>query len=694
MDIPRDVARPLLVLGAAAMLTAVPVGFVTGVAGVKELPWLSLGAVFLVASVIVRHRRPDDASANWFAVAGGLFGLIQGLDAVLAVLARDALRPTALAWASLGYHLGGVAAVISMAHLLGTFPDGRASAREGRTLRVLPVLYVFPPLALAASPVVVLPYYHGDTRPIPNVLHLPAVAVLEPLAIIGLRLIPTGLLAGVALLVLRYRAGSREVRRRIRWLLLPALLAAFAAVLDLISLTALPNEVPRLVVDGVWLGSLVALPVAITIALLRPSLLDVDRVLQRSLVYGSLWTLIALTYVAAAAALGLAAGQRFDVGVAILLTVIATLVFQPARRRLEGTADRWVFGTRADPARLVARLGATLAETFDLDTLLPHIAETLRLGIGSRWVRVRLHAATGHAPAVVAGEPPDPGEPSALTVPIVLGSERLGQVECGPKANGTPVTEDDVELVTTLARQAALAVRNVKLTAELTDRLEQMREQAVELERSRNRLVRAQETERRRIERNIHDGVQQDLVALLSHTGRFRNRMARDPAGAELLLDQLQAGLRRVIADLRELAHGIHPTLLADRGLLEAVEALAARSSIPVTVRADPDLRGRRFPEEVEGASYFTIAEALTNVLKHAGADRAEVALSRSNGCLLIEVRDDGTGFDRAGGDGDGLSNLTERLAALGGQLEVHSSQEGTTIRAALDVSDAVPAGG
>lgn len=196
-------------------------------------------------------------------------------------------------------------------------------------------------------------------------------------------------------------------------------------------------------------------------------------------------------------------------------------------------------------------------------------------------------------------------------------------------------------------------MRNVRLTAEL--------------EASRVRLVRAQEAERRRIERNIHDGAQQDLVALIGHTAHVRSELRRDPAAGEAALTELQTGLHRVIGELRELAHGIHPSLLTDRGLLEAVEALASRSTVPVSVRADPALRGQRFAEEVEGAGYFTIGEALANVAKHAAATRAEVSLSRTNGALCIEVHDDGAGFDPVTTVGEGLVNLAERLAALGG---------------------------
>jgi signal transduction histidine kinase len=691
MPILRRLAGPLLLLGAAGQLIAFPVGIAAGM-GSKELPWLSIGIAFVAMAALVYRRLPDQAIAIWFAIVGGLFGVIQSLDGVLTALGDAPDRAVELAWTSLVYHLGAVGAVTAFAHLLGLFPDGAASASETRVLRLLRVLFVFPPLAFVANETVALPYYHA-TAPVPNPYHLSALAPLDLTASIGLGLTPAALIVGVVLLVRRYRRGSRDVRQRIRWLLIPATLAGFAASIDTLTLLA-PEAVPRVVVDALWLTSLLALPVAISIALLRPGLLDVDRVLRRSLVYGSLWTVIALTYVGAAAPPGLVAGQRFDVGIAILLTVAATLVFQPARRRLEELADRWVFGARVDPARLVSRLGASLAETFDLDTLLPHIAQTLQHGLGLRWVRVGLATESGRGPEALAGTAPVEDVAPAAIVPIVLGAESLGFVECGPRSNGTPLTEDDVVLVTTLARQAALAVRNVKLTAELGVRLQQVHDQATELERSRTRLVRAQEAERRRIERNIHDGVQQDLVALLGHAGRLQTQLARDPAGAAAVLEQLQSGLQRVIADLRELAHGIHPTLLTDRGLLEAVEALAARSPIPVTVRADPSLRGLRFSEAVEGAGYFTVAEALTNVLKHADAQQAAVSLVRANGVLRLEVSDDGTGFDRPTGAGDGLLNLAERLEALGGRLEVDTGGQGTTVRALLSIPGPVSSGG
>jgi signal transduction histidine kinase len=359
------------------------------------------------------------------------------------------------------------------------------------------------------------------------------------------------------------------------------------------------------------------------------------------------------------------------VGWAITLTAVATLALQPVRAWLQRIADRWVFGTKTDPTRVIARLGATLEDTYELESLLPFMATALEDGLGLEWARVVL-------------EPSDPVDEQfpALTVPIVLHDERLGVVECGPKTSGE-LTDEDKAVVATLARQAALAVRNVRLTTQLS-------EQAAELAGSRARLVRAEEAERRRMERNIHDGVQQDLVALIGQAGRVRTRLEREPEAVAEELATLQSGLERVLGDLRELASGIHPSLLRDRGLLAAVEALAARNPVPVLVRADLSLRSLGLAEEIEGAGYYTVAESLANSLKHADASQVEVTLSRSNGSLQISIHDDGKGFEEGALHGHGLVNLSERLAALGGRLDVTSGAGiGTTVFATLALPEA-----
>jgi len=634
----------------------------------KELPWIAGTAIFVAAAALVYRRRPDAPVARWFATSAGLVGIVQALDGFL-LRATATLPASRLAWLALAYQLVSVAGGIALTHLLGLFPDGRAERPfERRLLRGLWWLVPAPFLGLVTTTSLVLPGYH-QSGTIANPHQLESLAWAGPLVGGLLSVLQGVFVLGVVLLVPRYRRAGTERRRQIRWLLVPTVFAAGVAVIDLVAWQLLPDGTPsagaELGLTVLWIIAIASLPLAIAIGVLRPDLLDVDRLIRRSLVYAALWAAIAIVYVAAAAGLGLAASRRLPLGLAIALTVGATLLFQPARARLERAADRWVFGTRTDPAHLVRALGATLEGTVELESLLPRMADTLQEGLGVTWARVRLDTAP---------DEPTSGDPPALTVPIELDGDRLGVVECGPKQQGT-LSADDAALVATFARQAALAVRNVRLTAEL--------------ERSRARLVRAQETERRRIERDLHDGVQQDLVALLGHSARVRREWDRDPAAGPPALDDLQEGIAQVLGQLRELAHGIHPSVLSDRGLLEAIESLAARSAVPVAVRADPELRELRFAQEIEGAGYFTVAEALANASKHAAASAIAVTLAHRQGGLDITVRDDGCGFDPATADGDGLANLTERLAALGGRLVVEARPgAGTTLSAHLRLAD------
>jgi len=262
----------------------------------------------------------------------------------------------------------------------------------------------------------------------------------------------------------------------------------------------------------------------------------------------------------------------------------------------------------------------------------------------------------------------------------------VGRIECGPKDGD--YSAEDRELLATLAGQAATAIANVRLAAQLSERL-------TELARSRARIVSAQDAERRRIERNIHDGAQQQVVALITKLRLARNQLDRgEPPAA--LLNELQADarelltdLRELLTDLRELAQGIHPPVLSDNGLVAAVEARASRLPLNVVVRADDGLRMRRLAEDVEGAAYYVICEALTNVVKHAAATEGEVALCAVNGSLQIEVRDDGVGVGTPNGRGTGVTSMRDRVEALGGALRIES-RPGTGTRVHVEL----PAGG
>jgi signal transduction histidine kinase len=213
-----------------------------------------------------------------------------------------------------------------------------------------------------------------------------------------------------------------------------------------------------------------------------------------------------------------------------------------------------------------------------------------------------------------------------------------------------------------------------------------VQEQLDELAKSRARIVVAQDEERRRIERDIHDGVQQQVVALIAKLRLARNRLGRGES-ADRVLAEVQSDAGELLVDLRELAHGIHPPVLTDGGLVAAVESRAARLPMTVLVRADDALRGSRFDPDVEAAAYFVVCEALTNVVKHAAAHEAAVELAAVDGHLSLVVRDDGAGTAVVNGRGHGLTNLRDRVEALGGRLVIDSrAGAGTSVSAELPV--------
>jgi len=237
-----------------------------------------------------------------------------------------------------------------------------------------------------------------------------------------------------------------------------------------------------------------------------------------------------------------------------------------------------------------------------------------------------------------------------------------------------------------LAGRLALAIRNSQLSAELSHHVD-------ELAASRARLVQAEEVGRRRLERDLHDGVQQELVGVLARLGLARNQLRRDRDLAETTLREAQVDAQRALEGLQELARGIHPAILTDRGLVEAVEERATRMTVPVEIHANGLNQGARYPLELEGAAYFFVSEGLANVLKYASATRVHIRFHNEPGQLVVAVEDDGRGFDPVSVKKSGLRGLEDRISALGGRVEVVSRPgQGTELRAFLPVSEAVHA--
>ena len=276
------------------------------------------------------------------------------------------------------------------------------------------------------------------------------------------------------------------------------------------------------------------------------------------------------------------------------------------------------------------------------------------------------------------GLPVFPGATTAFEVSH--GGERLGALTLA-KRPGEALTPVEARLAAQLAAQAGLVLHNAGLT-------EQLKERMAELRASRKRIVEAADSERRRLERNIHDGAQQQLVALSVMARLAETSVDGDKEGARALVVQAQVDATNALANLQDLARGIYPPLLADQGLAAALEAQARRSPVPVTVEADGL---GRYPQEAEAAIYFCVLEALQNIAKYAVASRAAVRLAGQVGpgsVLEFSVADDGAGFDLgSAGYGTGLQGMADRMAALGGDLQVRSQPgHGTTVTGRLPV--------
>jgi signal transduction histidine kinase len=685
----RAVCIVLAAVGGCALAAAVAIELATG--DPAGAGWVLVGpAPVYAAGLAGAFGRPAHRVAAWLLACGAMFGLSVCLGDVLPYMTGSA------AWlVLLAAEIVGNASVVTGIGLIGLFPTGTPQRRGERwVLGAVAAMAVALPLLVGISsrtPPTDLFGYSG-TPAIANPLFLPAAHPIGPAAV-GLHH-AFGVLAvlGVIMLYLRYRRSASEDRRRIRFLLVGAVAATvvFGALTALALAAPQPSLFQDVAIFVLWALAVVFVLGALVVPLSQDGVLGIDQSARRSMVYRALWLVIAVAYVAAAATLGLLASHFLPVGPAVLLAVGATLAFQPVQRRLERLADRWVFGDRLDGYEVLSRFGSMLEFSPGPADLLPRLADAIRRGLGLQWARVRLDiaAAGGSLPTVgAAGIEPDEVAEPALVVPLINAGTVLGRIECGHRRDG-PLLDEDRRLLASRAGQAATAARNLHLTAELSARLEVIRRQTAELTASRARVALAQDAERQRIQRDLHDGVQQDVVALTAKLALARERLRRGDQRADESFAELQRELGDLLGQLRDFAHAIHPPVLADQGLLEAIEAQAARLPVEVMIEADAALRGVRYPQHVEAATWFVVAEALTNAVKHARASRVLVALTQPNGSLAVEVRDDGCGFDPAGVRGLGLASLADRISIVNGVLRIDSGPgRGTTLRAEVPLA-------
>ncbi len=638
------------------------------------------GVVWYLAAALAYMARPANRAAWLFLVMASALAI--GKDVGAGVSLAATVNPELVhAWESVVVvDAAGWAVTAAGIALFAIFPDGKYQRPYERWIvRALPPAFLpLQLLQLLGSNRVGTSQFGWLTFDAASPIY---VRGLDPVGAVAGAFIEANILVVVpalVLLLLRYRRFGDEQRRQIKWPLYAVALSAISVVI--LAFGAGPPTIPFWVAAVQYVGTQALLPAGLALGIVMYRGLDIEDVIRRSVVYGLLWALIAAAYVFVAAAFGIAIGQRVPPALAVVLAIGATLLFQPARRRLERLADRLVFGARLSGYELISQLGVRLQTAAPTEDVAGSVASAVRTGLGARWVRVRLDNPR-QTPIATTGEVPFAEVAADLSAQLVHGDNIIGVIECGPKLDGSYEPADQ-ELLSSLGRQAALAIHNSLLSAELSDRLE-------ELAASRARLVQAEEAGRRRLERDLHDGVQQELVGVLARLGLARNQLKRDPHLAEATLRDAQVDAQRALEDLQELARGIHPAILTDRGLVEAVTERATRMPVPVEVHANGLDKVARLPFELEGAAYFFVSEALANAIKHAAASRVQVRFHFTLGQVVVEVADDGRGFEPQQVKLSGLRGLEDRIEALGGRVEIVSRPgQGTQLRAHLPLRD------
>ena len=698
MGLMRAAVAALAVFGYGALAAALGVSLANGDG--SEVGWILVGPLpFCVVGLIAFLRRPENRVVWWLVGVGAAFGASTALgDVFLPMAIRHwgagasvtALVALLVQWAGTGNEVAAIG-------MIGLFPSGRPERGYERVvIWTAAVVAVLLPLldavsaaniALAEVPGQALPVVHSGVS-------LTVLAPLRGAFSAAYRSYPFWTAAGVVLLALRYWQGKATERRQIRWLLI-GVTGSFSLWIPLFllwweagPLSADTNLIGN-VLSALAIGTAL---VAMLAALFYTGVFGIDEPRRRALVHRVLRVLIGTAVALVAVIAGLLTSLAAPAAVAVVAGVAIAAVGQGIRGRLEHVADRWVLGSRLAGYANLNRFGWSLIQAPASDGLLSDLAGEVRRGLDLTWARVSLDAADGPLRVVTDGTPA--GE-TAAAVPIEYHGTTLGRIECGPRSDG-PLLAEDRRLLAYFAAQAAVGVHNLHLDAELSQRIEQIRDQAAELAASRDRVVAGQDAERRRIQRVLHDGVQQQIVALSARAALVRQQLLRgDPAAADGLAD-MQRDLATTLHDVREIAHAIHPPVLSDRGLLEAIEAQSSRLALPMAVRADPRLRGVRFAEHIEVTAWYVLAEALSNVVKHAGASEVEVSLSQQDGRLGLVIRDDGCGFDLDQPRGLGLTSLSDRLDTVGGSLTITSGAElGTSVCVHIPVAgDQEPVGG
>lgn len=629
----------------AALAVAVGVGAGALMVGLG-LVAVAFVAVPVVGSAIARAR-PGNA-VGWILVASGVTLPVAVGAYAWAGVAVPAGWPGAV-WAGWLDGWPWVPAVVLVPTVgLLLFPDGHLPSPRWRPLLWLEIL-----VAAALAAATLFGSTLLDFPTVPNPTALPG-GVADPL------------IAVIALVAPLATASAWSVQRRLAaargtdaehplTLVAPAGWLAAASWWSCVVIVAATGD-SLLALPAEAVG-MVAVAAAAWVAIRRHGLFDVRVVVSRAIGYAVVTGCVLVIYLAVAAladALAAPAGEP----VAVVVAVLAAL---PLRDVLQRVANHLVFGDRDDPYAALDRLGQRLTDAAASDDVLPAVVRTTREALRLPFVEVRL----GDEPVAAAGRP---GSGERETFPLTFAGEAIGVLTVEPR-EGRPLPPADRRLLTGIARQVAVAARAVSLTGDLM--------------RSRERIVAAAEDERRRLRRDLHDGLGPGLAGMVLGLQRARKRIAADPDAAAAQLDRLTEQVQAAVAEVRRLVHGLRPPALDELGLVGALDEQARALGATIVTGS---IRGE-LPAAVEVAAYRIALEAMTNTARHARAHSCEVRIGDVDGAVRVEVDDDGIGLTAGYRAGVGISSMRERAIELGGRCTIERRDPtGTAVRAHIPV--------
>jgi len=490
--------------------------------------------------------------------------------------------------------------------------------------------------------------------------------------------------AGLYAQIYRYRyVSAPDERQQTKWVLYGFTMAFFLALLLTIwtisfqrqpQETLLPWWSP--IINIGWNLAYAFVPISLTFAVMRYRLYEVDIIINRTLVYGALTVSVVSIYVLIVGGIGLLVQDEGNLFISLVATGLVAVLFQPLRERLHRAVNRLFYGQRDDPLIALSQLGKRLEAAIAPEVVLPTLVETISQTLKLPYVGISLKTGKEFKIAAQIGK----REGDVIRYPLIYQGETVGQLIAGPRGYGESFSQADRRLLESIALQAGSAVYSVQITDAL--------------QRSRQQLVTTREEERRRLRRDLHDGLGATLAGLNLEAGVLRRSIRRDPEKAEAVVDEFRKDLRAAIDDIRHLVYELRPPTLDQLGLVEAVRNQASQCSwlegqggTVLQVKVETPEALPPLPAAVEVAAYRIVQEALTNVVNHAQAQRCVVRLELFADALKVEVVDDGVGLtnSRQQNHGLGLLSMRERAEELGGTCLIEpGSLSGTRIIASL----------